>query len=153
LIVRADHRLTAVKLAREGREASKRTGRALLRAAITILGGPAIMDYAELVDSGRSPGNHAVAYGLVTAGLGIPRVQAVTSELYAFSAAWVAAAVRLALTDHHTAQTVLHQAGPAIASAARRAAARDVKDISSCTPLLEVMAMRHEETDVRLFAS
>jgi urease accessory protein len=153
LLIRADRRLTAVKLAREGRDASKRTGRALLRAAITVLGGPAILDYAALVQSGRSPGNHAVTFGLVTAGLGIPRVQAVASELYAFSAAWVAAAVRLALTDHYTAQSVLHRTRPTIASAAQSAADRDVNDISSCTPLLDVMAMRHEEADLRLFAS
>jgi urease accessory protein len=153
LVVKADRQLTAVKLAREGRDASQRTGRALLRAAVSILGGPAIIGYAELVNSSRSPGNHAVAFGLLTASLGIPRVLAVTSELYAFSAAWVAAAVRLALTDHHTAQAVLHQAGETIASSARTAADRDVKDIRSCTPLLDVMAMRHENADLRLFAS
>jgi urease accessory protein len=153
LAVRADRRLTAVKLAREGRDASKRTGRALLRAAIAILHAPAILDYAELVDSGRSPGNHAVVFGLMTAGLEMSPVQAIASELYAFSAAWVAAAVRLALTDHHTAQVLLDRTRPTIASAARRAADGDVADISSCTPLLDVMAMRHEETDLRLFAS
>jgi urease accessory protein len=153
LVVRADNRLTAVKLAREGRDASTRTGRALLRAAITIVGGPAVVDYAELVDSGQSPGNHAVAYGLLTARLDIPRVQAVASELYAFSAAWVAAAVRLALIDHHTAQVLLHQARSTIANTALRTTTRDVKDISTCTPLLDVMAMYHEQADLRLFAS
>jgi urease accessory protein len=153
LVVAADNRLTGVKLAQEGRDASTRTGRALLRAAIAIVGGPAVVDYAELVDSGQSPGNHAVAYGLLTARLEIPRVQAVASELYAFSAAWVAAAVRLALSDHGTAQALLHQARSTIASAARSAAARDVKDISSCTPLLDLMAMHHEHADLRLFAS
>ena len=153
LIVKVDSRLTAVKLATEARDASKRTGRALLRTVTTICPRPAILEYANLVESGRSPGNHAVVYGLATASLGIPSVAAIASELYAFSASWAASAVRLALIDHHTAQELLHQVRWVIADAALNAASRDVRHISSCTPLLDVMAMRHEQADLRLFAS
>jgi len=153
LIVKADSRLTAVKLASEARDASKRMGRALLHEAVTTFAGRAISSYAELVEAGRSPGNHAVVFGVLTATLGVPTVAAITSELYAFSASWVAAAVRLSLTDHHTAQILLHRVRSVIADAALNAASRDVRHISSCTPLLDVMAMRHEQADLRLFAS
>jgi urease accessory protein len=152
LVLRADERLTAVKLAREAREASTRTGRALLHTA-TAFGGTAMRDYTERVNEGRSPGNHAVVLGLLSACLGVPRLEAVASELYAFSASWVAAAVRLALTDHRTAQGVLHHVRPVIAEAALKAVDRDVTQMCSCTPLLDVMAMRHEQAELRLFAS
>jgi urease accessory protein len=153
LVTCADRRLSAVKLVREAREASTRTGRALLSAATAAFGRTALADYAELVDRGRAPGNHAVVLGLVSASLGVPRLEAVAAELYAFAAGWVAAAVRLGLTDHRTAQALLHHVRPAIAEAAQTAADRDVAHISSCTPLLDVMSMRHEQAGLRLFAS
>ena len=81
-----------------------RTGRALLSTATAAFGGAAMLDYAERVGEGRAPGNHAVVLGLLSARLGVPRLEAVVGELYAFSASWVAAAVRLAVTDHRTAQ-------------------------------------------------
>lgn len=153
LVTRADERLTAVKLAREAREASTRTGRALLGTATAAIGGTAVVDYAGCVDGGRSPGNHAVVIGLLSAWLGVPRLEAVAGELYAFSASWVAAAVRLALTDHRTAQALLHRVRTVTAEAALAAVDRGVAHISSCTPLVDVMSMRHEEAELRLFAS
>lgn len=152
LVAGADGRLSAVKLAREARDASTRTGRALLVAATAIA--PAeLCDVARLVDTGRTPGNHAVVLGLLDAFLGVPRLEAVAGELYAFAAGWVAAAVRLGLTDHQTAQALLHHVGPVLAQAAERAVTGDVAEISSCTPLPDVISMRHEAAEMRLFAS
>ncbi|MER7245556.1 urease accessory UreF family protein [Kribbella sp. NPDC000426] len=153
LVRRADERLTAVKLSREARETSTRTGRALLRVASSAFGSGALALYAREIAARRSPGNHAVVLGVLSACLGVPRLESVAGELFAFAASWVAAGVRLALTDHGTAQAVLHDVRPVLAAAACQAADKDVADINSCTPLLDVMAMRHEETDLRLFAS
>ncbi len=151
--VRADERLTAVKVSRESRETSTRTGRALLRVATSTFDDCAVRDYARKVTEGRAPGNHAVVLGILSACRAVPRREAVAGELFAFSASWVASAVRLAVTDHSTAQAVLHHVRPVMSEAALSAADKDVPDIVSCTPLLDVMAMRHEETELRLFAS
>ncbi|WP_406054408.1 urease accessory protein UreF [Kribbella sp. NBC_00889] len=152
-VSRADERLTAVKLSREARETSTRTGRALLRVATSTFGTGALALYAREVAARRSPGNHAVVLGVLSASLGVPRLESVAGELFAFAAGWVAAAVRLAVTEHGTAQAVLHDVRPDLAAAARDAVDKDVSDLTSCTPLLDVMAMRHEETELRLFAS
>lgn len=152
-VIRADERLTAVKVSRESRETSARTGRALLRVATPAFGDLALREYVRQVADGRAPGNHAVVLGVLSACLGVPRPEAVAGELFAFSASWVAAAVRLAVTDHSTAQAVLHDVRPVMTEAAKSAVDKDVPDIVSCTPLLDVMAMRHEESELRLFAS
>jgi urease accessory protein len=151
-VVRADRRLSAVKLARESREASIRTGRALLAAAPAVAG-VRMRGYADLIDLDYVPGNHAVVLGLLTALLGVPALDAVAGELSAFSIGWIGAAVRLGLTDHLTAQLALRRVHPAISHAADRAVSADVDDISSCTPLPDVMSMVHERAEVRLFAS
>lgn len=153
LVARADGRLTAVKLSREARETSRRTGRALLRVASSAFESGALALYAREITARRSPGNHAVVLGVLSACLGVPRLEAVAGDLFAFAASWVAAAVRLALTDHGTAQAMLHDVRLDLAAAACHAIDKDVPDITSCAPLLDVMAMRHEETDLRLFAS
>jgi urease accessory protein len=153
LVAQVDERLTAVKLPREAREASMRTGRAVLATATAAIGGDALRDYADRVRRGESPGNHAVVIGLLSAGLAVPRLEAVVGELYAYSSGWVAAAVRLSLVDHRSAQALLHLLRPMIADAALNVVERDVRQISSCTPLLDVMSMRHEQAELRLFAS
>jgi urease accessory protein len=109
--------------------------------------------YAQLVDAEQVPGNHAVVLGMLDGLLCVPRLEAVAGELYAFSAGWVAAAVRLGLTDHMTAQLLLRRVRPVLAEAAERAVVADVERISACTPLPDVMSMRHEQAEVRLFAS
>ena len=152
LVVRTDRRLSAVKLARETREVSTRSGRALLRAA-PALACVTMSGYVQLVDAGFVPGNHAVVLGLLGGVLGVPRLEAVAGELHAFAAGWVAAAVRLGLTDHLTAQSLLRRVRPVLAAAAERAVAGDVDLISACAPLPDVMAMRHEQAQVRLFAT
>jgi urease accessory protein len=152
-ILEIDRRLSAAKLAREAREASTRTGRALLRTAEAAFPYPPVLDYTEQVRIGRTPGNHAVALGVLTASLAVPRPVAVASELHAFAAGWVSAATRLALIDHRSAQALLHQAHPVIADASRDAVERTLTQIGSCTPMLDVMSMQHEEAELRLFAS
>ncbi|HET6865112.1 MAG TPA: urease accessory UreF family protein [Solirubrobacteraceae bacterium] len=153
LIAQVDLRLTAVKLSREAREASARTGRAVLATATAAFGAGPLRPYAERVTQGRSPGNHAVVVGLLGAGLGVPRLQALIGELYAFASGWAAAAIRLGLVSHRGAQALLHHVRPVLAAAAREALNRDIDQIWSCTPLLDVMAMRHEQAELRLFAS
>jgi urease accessory protein len=152
-VARVEERLTAVKLAREPRQASARTGRAVLAAATTALDASGLCEYAERVRRGCLPGNHAVVVGLLSALLNIQALDAVVGELYAFSSGWIAAAVRLGLVDHRIAQGVLHRVRPVIARGALEVANRDASEISSCTPLLDVMAMRHEEAELRLFAT
>lgn len=149
----ADERLTAVKIARETRESSVRTGRALLATATAVFDAPSVHGLAERVRIGRSPGNQAVVLGVLSAALGVPRVEAVAAELFAFSAAWVAAAVRLGLIDHRTAQALLDRVRTATTAAAIAAADGEVAQIVACTPLPDVMSMRHEEAALRLFAS
>jgi urease accessory protein len=152
LVVRIDRRLSAVKLARESREASARTGRALLAAAPAVAG-VQMHGYAELVEVGYTPGNHAVVLGLLAGLLDVAPFDAVVGELSAFSTGWVAAAVRLGLTDHLSAQLVLRRVHPALVEAAERALVGAVDDIASCTPLIDLMSMRHEHAELRLFSS
>lgn len=147
----ADLRLTATKLTRETRVASVRTGKQLLNLAASLFDHPLLARHAERVKAAELPGNHAVAVGLAKAALGISREHALAGELYAFCAGCAGAAVRLSLIDHRAAQRILHALKSAIAEAVRENVDKDVREIASNLPLVDVMAMRHERADARLF--
>lgn len=153
LVQKADNRLTAVKLAREARESSLRTGRQLLGLANQVFGGEALGAYETLVRSSKAQGNHAVVLGLVFATQNVPPLQALVAELYSFCASCVSAALRLAVLDYRQAQHIVYRLKPVIAEVASENVAKEVWEIGGCLPLAEVMAMRHEYAEVRLFIS
>jgi hypothetical protein len=72
-----------------------------------------------------------VVTGILTAELAVPLLHAVATELYAFAAGWLNAAIRLGVTDHRVAQAVLHRmragAGPSLPCRLRGAPAGDAQ--------------------------
>lgn len=149
----ADLRLVATRLAREARTASVRTGRQLLGLASALFAHPVLAHHARRVRRGELPGCHAVALGLATAALGVTREHAMAGELYAFCVGCTGAAIRLSLIDHRAAQCLLHRLKPVIGQVVLDNVHRGVGEIASSTPLADVMAMRHERADGRLFMS
>jgi urease accessory protein len=152
-VIAADNRLTAVKLAREPRETSIRTGRQLLGLTTDLFGGDVLPHYREAVQSGAAQGNHAIVLGLAMLTHGVSQQAAVTAELYAFATGCLGAMLRMSLFDHRAIQSTLHHLMPTIVEVAQDACTREVWEIGGCAPLAEIMSMRHEIAEIRLFAS
>lgn len=152
-IAEIDRRLTAVKLAREPRQASMRLGRQMLALARDVFGDEVAGSYLALVRADDLPGNQAVAMGIMKAGFGIPVWEAVAAELYAFAASCAGAALRMTLIDHRQAQRVIRDLAPVVIAITDEALTRTVSEIGGSAPLAELMAMRHETADLRLFVT
>lgn len=152
-IAAADLRLTAVKLAREPRQASIRLGRQLLTIARDVFADDVAGAYLARVRADDLPGNQAVAMGLLKAALDIPVWEAVAGELHAFVTSCAGAALRLALIDHRQAQRVIRDLAPVVIAATDDAVERTVSEIGGSAPFAELMAMRHETADIRLFVT
>ncbi|GGS43526.1 urease accessory protein UreF [Streptomyces daghestanicus] len=148
-----DTRLHATKLNRELRQASLRTGRQLLDLAAEVFGGDGIVRYHRAVTERRVPGTQAVAAGVVYAATGVPARQAVASDLFAFCASFAGAALRLRLTDHRRAQSLLREAAPVIEETTHAALVRETGDLGATTFAADVMSARHERAEARLFAT
>lgn len=153
LIAEADRRLTAVKLAREPRQASMRLGRQLLATARDVFADEVAAAYLARVKAEDLPGNQAVAMGMLRAALGVPIWEAVAGELYTFATGCAGAALRMTMIDHRQAQRVLQDVQPAIIAATDSAMERSVTEIGGSAPMAEVMAMRHETASLRLFVT
>ena len=152
-IAAADVRLTAVKLAREPRQASMRLGRQMLAIARDVFADEVSGAYLARVRAEDLPGNQAVAAGLLKAALSIPVREAVASELQTFATSCAGAALRMARIDHRQAQRVIRNLAPVVIVATDDAITRSVAEIGGSAPLAELMAMRHETAEIRLFVT
>jgi len=153
LIAVADERLTAVKLAHEPRQASIRLGRQILALARDTFGDEVAGSYLARVRAENLPGNQAVAMGLLKVSLDIPVWEAVAGELHAFATTCAGAALRVSLIDHRQAQRVIRDLAPTIIAATDDAVDRTVAEIGGTAPFAEIMTMRHETAEIRLFVT
>jgi urease accessory protein len=152
-VAQIDHSLLARKLVREPREAMRRAGRALLRAA-TALGAPAD-PYTRLVEAGLAPGLHPVVHGLVARLVGLDEPAAALVYAHSFTLGGLSAATRLLPVDHLEAQAALRRLGQPVECAVERA-----RQLADCpdewggfAPRAEIFALRHERGDARAFAT
>jgi urease accessory protein len=133
------------------REASRRQGRALLRAAWA-----AWPDARWLDDVGRQP-HHAIALGACAAAAGCPAREAARIAAYQAVAGPSSAAVRLlALDPLAAAAMVARLAGEVdqVAKAAASLADGPLADLPfPSAPALDLLAEAHARTEVRLFES
>lgn len=148
-----DRRLTAIKLAREPRETSIRLGRQLLGLARDVFDSGLARDYVALVDARIAQGNQAIALALLKTTLHIPVEEAVAGELYSFAASCMGAAVRMSAIDHRNAQRILLLLQPVTEAATIDALSRPLHELGGSAPFVELMSMRHEEAELRLFSS
>lgn len=152
-IEQIDRRLTAVKVAREPRQASIRLGRQVLMLNRDVFDDTLSGDYLQRVRAMELPGNQAVALGLLKAHLDVPEEEAVAGELYAFAASCVGSALRMSEVDHREVQRLLHLLRPVVAEVTADVLDRTLADIGGSVPYAELMSMRHEEATARLFVS
>ncbi|GGU97783.1 hypothetical protein GCM10010182_12670 [Actinomadura cremea] len=151
-LVEVDRRLHAIKLNREQRTASVRTGRQVLDTAGPAFDSAPATRLAGLVADRATPGNHAVVVGAVHAGVGVPVRDAVACDLFAFAASCTAATVRLGRVDFRAAQRLLREVRPELVRATATAlAARDQRDLHTSTPVADAVSAAHERAEARLF--
>jgi len=148
-----DRTLEAMKAVTEFREASRQMGRQTLRVGAALTEEARLVAYAGDVERALAPGHHAVAYGLVAAALAWTPEATATAFLYSSTALLVGAALRLLPMGQLEGQRVLWALHPVIERVARDAVARDVSDVWSFAPGIELAGIRHASLEMRLFRS
>ena len=102
--------------------------------------------------TGRAPA-YPIAVGLAAAAHGIPLEATLPAYLQAFTAALVSAAVRLVPLGQTVGQQTLAALEPTIAEATVASLARNLDQLGSVAPLLDLLSIAHETQHVRLFRS
>ena len=152
-IMALDSLLSALKIPRELRLESSYTGQAFLRAAQALPHTPLVDAFFQKVQQDHTPGHHAIAFGLVTHGLGLSEEQALTAYLYTVNAGLVAAAVRLIPLGQSAGQRLLGDLAPLLQQVMQRYRHLTPDAAWSCTPGLDIRSMQHERLYSRLCRS
>ncbi|MGB6199883.1 MAG: urease accessory protein UreF [Candidatus Acidiferrales bacterium] len=149
-----DAALEAMKCAAELRDASRQMGRQTLRIAATLGDNAIVGEFFAAVTAGRTPGHHAVAFGVIAGAQNWDAQATASALLYATSAQLVGAALRLMPLGQLAGQRILSNLRPVIARLAVEAAEHGAPDeIWSFVPAIEIAAMQHAQLSARLFRS
>ena len=152
-VVALDVRLDAMKCVPEFRAASRQMGRQTLRAASALDDDRFLAELLSAVEGGSTPGHHAVAFGCALGRAGADAERAAVAYLYSTAVLLVGAGLRLIALGQVHGQQVLARLRPSIARLGSEAVAREVDDLWSFNPGLELAGLRHATLDMRLFRS
>lgn len=133
--------LSAMKPARETREASLRLGKRLAGLAVEAFGIPA------------RQGHYPLVFGYLGRSIGSPPEEVVASYLHQSLSGLVSACQRLLPLGQSAAATLLWQLKPDILEAVTVARETDIKQASLSQPLLDIASSRHPGLHTRLFIS
>ncbi len=154
LIVRIDRLLWALKLPAELRAASGQLGRRLMSETARALGSHRIhAAYAEKTQHNETPGNGAVALGVVAQARGIPAENALLVLCHSHAVSALGAAMRLLPLSHTNAQDILGRLHGELPGMIDEIQGVSWENMTSFTPALDIWSMAHETDDLRLFAS
>jgi urease accessory protein len=149
----ADRQLIAVTLPSEFRESARSGGARLLSLQRDVCDDPFLDRYAERINADDAPGSHAVVVGVTTALSGIDEREACLLYCHEFVTGLLGAGQRLLSLGHTDAQRLLDALQPVMIEVVDDSADRELTDMASFTPLIDVLAAEHERAQRRLFVS
>ena len=153
-LLHIDEMLYSMKLSGEIRECSVKTGRCLLSNLLLMVAErPIFNDFHEIVRTGISPGNYAVVLGLGGYLLRMSCPETMMTELYSFCVSFVGAAMRLIKMDHFTAIKTINKLQPLFIEIIQKNINKEYDEMYSCAPLVDIMSIKHERANVRMFLS
>ena len=148
-----DQIVGALKLSRESREASFKTGRALLGAYRDIFSGESLAPFADAVRAGRCEGHQAVVFGAAAKAQEIDPEDAVLAFLHAALSNLVSVGARLIPLGQIESQRIIKEAWPLLTRGTDEACAMELDSLGSATAGLDIASMRHERLHTRLCMS
>ncbi len=153
MLVRLDRICAAIKLSREAREASEKTGHALQRALRDVFDWDGAQGYIRAVSEGECEGHYPVVFGAFAGGFGVAESSTVLAYLFSLVSNLVGVAARLIPLGQVESQRIVRDAWPALRVAADAACRTDLDMIRTATPGLDIASMRHERLHTRLCMS
>ncbi len=154
LIVDIDRLLWALKLPAELRAASGQLGRRLMSETASALGHHHVhAAYAERTQHNQTPGNGAVALGVVAQARGIPAENALLILCHSHAVSALGAAMRLLPLSHTDAQDILGRLHGKLPGMINQIRGASWDNMTSFTPALDIYSIAHETDNLRMFAS
>jgi len=152
-LARVDEWCDAFQSNHVANRASRVQGRSFLAAAEAAFEIAEIGELRERVAAGEFYGHHAVMVGRVTSLLNLPLPRTVDWYLYTQLRDVISAATRLNIIGPLAGQSLISRFGSFVQHESETAAGRSVDEVAITSPLLELVATRHDQLYSRLFQS
>jgi urease accessory protein len=148
-----DEQLTAMKHAREAREASTKVGQRLLGLARQLWPHPALEQVYTLWRQGGMRGHHALVFGVLGWRLALGERVTLEAAGYTWLSGMISAALRLFALGQSAGQRVLLALLASLPEIAEAIGQQGWDDLMSAAPGFDIRSMRHERLYSRLFQS
>ena len=109
--------------------------------------------YAKKTLHNHTPGNGAVALGVVAQARGIPAENALLVLCHSHAVSVLGAAMRLLPLSHTDAQNILGRLHGKLPEMIDQVRGVSWENMTSFTPALDICSIAHETDDLRMFAS
>lgn len=151
-LLEVDEMLFSMKLIRETREATTRSGIQLLRCVSSFIINHEILNkYQEAIKVKQASGVYAVALAVVSSALRIPKRKAGLMMLYAFSVSLVGAALRLGMIQHLEGQRIVHELKPSMLNTVNNNIDRPLTGMWQFVPDIDIIQITHERMGSKMF--
>lgn len=152
-IKKLDEECTAVKLPKEMRQVSQKTGMRLLKIFQPLFHHPLVDTYTTAVKQQEISGHYCIAFGLLAHVLTIAKPDALTGFYYNAAAGLVINCVKLIPLSQQQGQALLFSLQPLLEKLAEQNLSPDKEMLGLCCPGFDIKSMQHERLYSRLYMS
>jgi urease accessory protein len=151
-LLEVDQILFSMKLIREIREASTRSGSQLLRCLTSFISNNDLLNkFQDAIKQGRATGVYPVVMALACRTLDISKNTAGIMMLYSFTVSMVGAALRLGMLQHFEGQRIIHELRPEIVGTVLKNIGRPLTSMWQFAPGIDIIQSRHERMNSKMF--
>lgn len=152
-IIDMDNNLTALKLIKETREGSLRSGKQFLE-LMTKIGKSELFDKLKLsIDNEKASGNYATILGIAAQKMGSTKKEACFILAYSFVTGILGVSMRLLRLGHFESQSILEELKKTIVEVYEINKEKNVEEMGSFSPYVDIMGMIHERAEARIFSN
>ena len=151
-LIEIDRMIFSMKLVREIRDASARSGSQLIRCLVSFITNNNILSkFNDAIRDGRASGVFPVAFAIACNVLDISKNTAGLMMLYSFTVSMVGAALRLGMLQHYDGQRVIHEIKPEISKIVESCIERPLTSMWQFAPGIDVLQIKHERMNSKMF--
>ena len=151
-LIEIDRMIFSMKLVREIRDASARSGSQLIRCLVSFITNNNILSkFNDAIRDGRATGVFPVAFAIASNVLDISKNTAGLMMLYSFTVSMVGAALRLGMLQHYDGQRVIHEIKPEISKIVESCIERPLTSMWQFAPGIDILQIKHERMNSKMF--
>jgi urease accessory protein len=151
-LLEVDQIIYSMKIVREIRDASTRSGTQLLRCLTSFITNNELMNqYQQAIKKGQAAGVYSTVMAVACNTLKIPKRKAAIIMLYTFCVSIVGASLRLGMLQHFEGQRIIHELKPTILDTMINNIDRPLISMWQFAPEMDIIQISHEKLDSKMF--